>query len=77
MTHKKQNALILAAAFVAGLGMALPASATDYQTTCARWDETQSIRCFDCMERVWTGHDWQLLNTCQPRATPDGLAWSW
>ncbi len=77
MAHRKQTALILASAFAAGLSMTSSASANDYQTTCARWDETQSMRCFDCMERVWTGHGWQLVNTCQPRVTPDGFAWSW
>ncbi len=29
-------------------------------------DRSQSILCFECMNRVWTGHNWRLVNTCKP-----------
>ncbi len=73
MTYRKLNALILAWAFAAGIGVASPAWAHD--DTCNRWDETQSLRCFDCMKRVWTGYEWQLVNTCKPRPTFNRLVW--
>ncbi len=34
-------------------------------------DRSQSLLCFECMNRVWTGHSWRLANTCKPEpATP-------
>lgn len=53
------------AACVAGLSLAIPGPAC--ADTCP-WggDEAQSMRCFDCMKRVWTGERWELKNTCRP-----------
>ncbi len=53
------------AAAIAFMALASPAAA-DRGQTCYGLDESNSIRCFDCMRRVWTGHRWQLVNTCQP-----------
>jgi hypothetical protein len=51
---------------VAGLGLAIPREAR--ADTCP-WggDESQSIRCFDCMKPVWNGQRWTLMNFCRQR----------
>lgn len=34
---------------------------------CFRWDESDAMRCFDCMKIVWDGHGYHRINTCPPR----------
>lgn len=66
MARRATVLLAAAAACVGGLSFAIPTPAR--ADTC-RWggDESQSIRCFDCMRRVWTPYGWKLVNTCVPR----------
>lgn len=61
---KRTTAILIAAwACATVLGLAIPDAAR--AGTCP-WggDESQSMRCFDCMRRVWTGERWALRNTC-------------
>lgn len=67
MTKQKTRSVIAALTCLAAFCLSLPANALE--DTCRRWtqDESQSMRCFDCMRRVWTGREWQIVNTCRPR----------
>jgi hypothetical protein len=60
--------LTLAFACAAGFSLAVPAAAE----TC-RWggDESQSMRCFDCMKPVWNGQRWTLKDVCRPHGFND------
>ena len=31
-------------------------------------DNSQSMRCFDCMVRIWTPQGWKLVNACKLHA---------
>ncbi len=66
MTRTTLKSFIAVMALCAGVSAALPAAARE--DVCP-WggDSSQSMRCFDCMRRVWTGHGWKLVNTCRPR----------
>lgn len=57
---------IFASVCVAVIGSASPSVLL--ADTCP-WggDNSQSIRCFDCMVRVWTPHGWKLVNACERR----------
>jgi hypothetical protein len=74
----KQTTLILAAAAACAGWLSFAISAPARADTC-RWggDESQSIRCFDCMRRVWTPYGWKLVNTCPPRYTNDFQQHDW
>ncbi len=61
--------IIAALTLLSGVGMVSVALATPDSTACTRWDESDSMRCFECMQRVWTGHDWAIVNTCPRRST--------
>ena len=38
------------------------------EANCYRWFDTEdSIRCFDCLRKVWTGGKWQWANVCPRR----------
>ena len=40
----------------------------DAMDSCYRWrDTSESMRCFDCLEKVWTARGWQWANTCSSR----------
>lgn len=68
----RSKLVIVTASFAlfAGLAFAVPAPA--HAATCPYGgDESQSMRCFDCMKRVWTGKRWKLKNTCKPRTFDD------
>lgn len=58
--------------FACAMGLSLGVPTTARADTC-RWggDESQSMRCFDCMKRVWSGQRWTLKNVCRPRAFND------
>ncbi len=64
MTPIRAKTFLFGLLLLSGLGGALPASAEDDY---CRWggDNGQSIRCFDCMQREWTGYNWRLVNTCK------------
>ena len=63
------TAVIAAVTLLATVGMGAVALAHPDSTACTRWDESESMRCFDCMQRVWTGHDWTIVNSCERRST--------
>jgi hypothetical protein len=68
----KSRTTIVAAIFAlfADLTCAIPGYA--WTATCPYGgDESQSMRCFDCMKRVWTGKRWRLKNTCKPHIYDD------
>ncbi len=73
MTKAKIKTIIAATAWLGATALSLPAGATDDIDTCRKWggDESQSLRCFDCVRRVWTGYEWKLVNTCAPRYVND------
>ncbi len=62
MTYKRHCAVMLGAAIL--IGLASPVSAED--DYCG-WggDNGQSMECFGCMKREWTGQEWRLVNTCK------------
>ncbi len=66
MAQSRMTNLIAAVACLTTVSLSFPASAIE---SACKWggDESQSMRCFDCMRRVWTGHEWKLVNTCRPR----------
>ena len=45
----------------ASLSTAAVAQADD---DCTRYDRSDRLRCFHCLNRVWTGTGWRLVNTC-------------
>lgn len=71
----KQAKLFLVAALVSLTGLSFAVSTPAHAGTC-KWggDESDSIRCFDCMRRVWTGERWALVNTCRPHYFNDFAA---
>lgn len=71
------NTIKTLVAALALLGTAGVASAHPDSTACTRWDESDSMRCFECMQRVWTGHDWTIVNTCPRRSTVPPYAWGY
>jgi hypothetical protein len=62
LTAKTQP--LLAAVCVALIGSSLPW--VQVADTCP-WggDNSQSMRCFDCMVRIWTPQGWKLVNACK------------
>lgn len=62
-----------AAALVCFVWVASLAAPTLAQAGTCQWggDNGQSMRCFDCMKRIWTGHRWKLKNTCKPHRYDD------
>jgi hypothetical protein len=35
---------------------------------CSKWADTEdTMRCFDCLRKVWNGRDWVWANTCEKR----------
>ncbi len=74
MANRATVLLAATAACVAGLSFAIPSPVR--AETC-RWggDESQSMRCFDCMRRVWTPYGWKLVNTCRPPYVNDFDRW--
>ena len=73
MKTSAKRALFMAA-FLTAAGFAPAAIAEDDY---CRWgnEESMSIRCFDCMRRVWTGYEWRLVNTCGPHYGPLFFGW--
>ncbi len=68
MTRSKTSRLLAVTTMLISLCVA-PASWARGPEDCIRYgSEKEGMRCFDCIRRVWTGHGWQLQNTCQPRA---------
>ncbi len=68
MTRSRRKTLLTAASMLIGLGLT-PVSWAAGREDCVRWSsEKEGMRCFECMKRVWTGHEWRLQNTCPPRA---------
>ncbi len=59
--------VIVASVCVAVIGSGFPSV---YLADTCPWggDNSQSIRCFDCMVRVWTPQGWRLVNACERRA---------
>jgi hypothetical protein len=68
---------IAGVALLATLSMTTAALAHQDSTACAAWDESDSMRCFECMQRVWTGHDWTIVNTCPRRSTGPYDVWGY
>ncbi len=67
MTQHRLKIAAIAAAFAA-VGALTPLTAAKADgSDCLRWDESDSMRCFDCMKRVWTGTHDEWVNTCAPR----------
>ncbi|MGA8172387.1 MAG: hypothetical protein WB816_16360 [Methylocystis sp.] len=33
--------------------------------SCTRYEETEKMKCFDCLEKEWTNSGWQWVNTCR------------
>jgi hypothetical protein len=63
---------LFVASLICFVGISFTTPASVYAATCRYGgDESQSIRCFDCMKRVWTGKRWKLKNTCKPRTFND------
>ncbi len=75
MTKSRFRAIVVIAASLTTLSFA--PSAFAFGETVCKWggDESESMRCFDCMHRVWDGYAWRLVNTCRPRYTPQPFAW--
>ena len=80
MTHNKSKS-IAAAIFVTSSILMTTNSAQAFadrvysnenapyrEANCYRWFDTEeSMRCFDCLRKVWTGRDWQWANVCPRR----------
>ncbi len=74
MTKRVKLTLAIAASLMT---LSVAPSAFAFGESYCKWggDESQSMRCFDCMTRVWDGYAWRLVNTCAPRATQQPFAW--
>lgn len=59
-----QKVVVTLAASFFGAIVALPAQA-GHRNSCHHFDETSGSKCMDCMERVWTGRHWKLVDTCK------------
>jgi len=57
-----------------GVSSAALAQADD---DCLWQDRSNSIRCFDCLNRVWTGSGWRLVNTCVRRGAAPSYGWGY
>ena len=65
---KARLARTLTSALVLGAAMLTPNySNAQAWPTCARWDESDAMRCFDCMKLVSTPNGMRRVNTCPPR----------
>ncbi len=74
MRRSRKSTLLAAITTVITLG--LPAAAwAQVSENCIRWSaEKEGWKCFECIQRVWTGTKWKLVNTCKPNAT-NGFTW--
>ena len=73
----KINNAMAAVTLFAIAGVSTAAAAHADSTACTRWDESDSMRCFNCEQRVWTGHDWTIVNVCPRRSTVPPYAWGY
>jgi hypothetical protein len=64
MTLNKIKAIFAAGTFLATVGLATSASAQP-NGTCYHYDESESMRCFNCLKEVQTRDGWRVVNTCQ------------
>jgi len=73
-THAMKS-MIAAVALSATASLSTAALAQD--ADCTRWDRTDSFRRFECLNRVWTGDGWRLVNTCPRRSTVPNGYWGY
>ncbi len=72
---RSRKSTLVAAIAVGTLGLPPAAAWAQVSENCIRWsEEKEGLRCFDCIQRVWTGNKWKLVNTCKPNAT-SGFTW--
>ncbi|ARN81941.1 hypothetical protein MCBRY_002404 [Methylocystis bryophila] len=64
MSTRAMRTTIVAVTLVATACLSPAALATEADDDCAWQDFSNSMRCFDCMKRVWTGTGWRIVNTC-------------
>jgi hypothetical protein len=68
----KSKAALFVASLTCFIGVSVATPTSVYAATCRYGgDESQSIRCFDCMKRVWTGKRWKIKYTCKSRYLND------
>jgi hypothetical protein len=67
MKHYARSAMV-AVACAAGVG-ASSAAYAHQDASCAQYDESDGMRCFDCLERVRTSHGWKYVDTCARKET--------
>jgi hypothetical protein len=53
---------------IVALSISAPRAALAHQSSdCLRWDESDALRCFDCMQKVWDGQTYHWHNNCSHR----------
>jgi hypothetical protein len=67
MLLKKSVSAAAMVAIVALLG-SVPSVALAHQSSaCLRWDDSEPMRCFNCMQKIWDGRTYHWHNTCPRR----------
>jgi hypothetical protein len=66
---QRRHLLAVAAVLVGGGLFGWGSAARADGDAFCKWggDNGQSMKCFDCIKREWTGHEWTLVNTCPPQ----------
>jgi hypothetical protein len=59
------RASVVIGLIIASVGSSAPAVAQGDDVCPWGGDRSQSLLCFECMQRVWTGRNWRLVNTCK------------
>ncbi len=62
---KKGKGALLAIAVSCVMIIAVFPARAAHHDTCHHFDETNGAKCMHCIERVWIGHHWKLVNTCK------------
>lgn len=80
MTRPGSKSALAALSLAMALTCSVSAQANGYRAypryrgldNCVRWHDTAELmRCFHCLEKVWTASGWQWANTCPPRQFED------
>lgn len=69
--------MLSVAVFLGGVSYAAAPNYAQAEGTCVRWDESDAMRCFDCMQIVSTPYGMRRINTCAPRVFRPGWYGWW